>query len=306
MKLIKIRNSMLLLLTSIIWGVAFVFQSKGADVMRPFTFNCIRFFIGGSVLLVLIAAITLLNGKKEKISDNKMWLKGGIFCGIAMFVATNLQQLGIEYTTVGKAGFITAFYIVIVPIISIFFKKKTSLFIWISVALALIGLYFLCINESLSISMGDLLIFLCALAFSVHILIVDRFSPLCDGVKMSCVQFYVCSALSCVFMLVFENDEIPNAINALKGFDAWQALIVTGVFSCGVAYTLQIIGQKNLNPTVASLILSLESVMCALSDWLICGNTMSSREMFGACLMFAAIVLSQLPSGVFKKRTIHN
>ena len=182
MNFIKIRNSMLLLLTAIIWGVAFVFQSKGADVMRPFTFNFIRFFIGGSVLLVLIAVIALFKKKESIKSENKTWLVGGIFCGIAMFVATNFQQIGIEHTTVGKAGFITAFYIVIVPILGLFFKKKTSVFVWISVALALVGMYFLCINENLSMSMGDLLIFLCALAFSVHILI----ERLLDEIEYSC------------------------------------------------------------------------------------------------------------------------
>ncbi len=296
MEVKKLRNSLLLLLTATIWGVAFVFQSKGADVMRPFTFNCLRFFIGGMSLLVLIAAQSIIKKKEQKSNKkpSKTLIIGGVLCGILMFVATNFQQFGIEQTTVGKAGFITAFYIVLVPLLGIFIKKKCGIRAWISVAIALVGLYFLCIKDDFSIEIGDFLILMCALAFSVHILVVDHYAPLCDGVRLSCIQFFVSATLSGVCMLFFENDCMVQAFSALGGWDAWQALIVTGIFSCGVAYTLQIIGQKNMDPTIASLILSLESVMSALAGWFFLGQSLLPKEMIGCALMFCAIIMAQV------------
>ena len=213
-----------------------------------------------------------------------------ICCGIALCLATNFQQIGIQYTTVGKAGFITACYIVIVPVIGLFMKKKCSPMIWLSVLLAVVGLYLLCINEQFSIGYGDILVFVCAILFSVHILIVDYFSPKVDGVKMSCIQFLVCGLLSGIAMLFAEQPQLSAVLLA------WKPIAYAGIMSCGVGYTLQIVGQKGMNPTIASLILSLESCISVLAGWLLLGQTLSIREGLGCVAMFAAIILAQLPA----------
>lgn len=295
MKKVKVKNSLLLLLTATIWGVAFVAQSVGMEYVEPFTFNCTRSLIGG---LVLIPFIWFLNRRKEeqreitperKREERKVLATGGILCGLCLFAASNFQQFGIRYTTVGKAGFITACYIVIVPLLGIFLHKKCGRLIWMSVALALAGLYLLCMTESFSIGKGDFLVLICAILFSVHILVIDHFSPLTDGVKLSCIQFFVCGILSGIAMLLTEEPD-PGSI-----FAAWLPILYAGVFSCGVAYTLQIVGQKDMNPTVASLILSLESCISVLAGWLILGQKLSGRELLGCLVMFAAIILAQLP-----------
>ena len=206
-----------------------------------------------------------------------------------LFGASSLQQIGIQYTTAGKAGFITAFYIVIVPVLGIFLRKKIGWKVWFAVAVALAGLYFLCITERFTIGKGDILIFLCALVFSLHILMIDYFSPKVDGVKMSCIQFFVCGIASLPFMFALETPKIGAMIAG------WMPLLYAGVLSCGVAYTLQIIGQKNVNPAIASLILSLESCFSVLAGWLVLGERLSVRESVGCVLMFAAIILAQLP-----------
>ncbi len=290
MKKEQMRNSLLLLLTAAIWGVAFVAQSVGMDYVGPFTFNGVRSLIGGIVLLPLVLGAR----RKEPASgagasDKKTLLLGGVLCGAVLFAASSLQQIGIQYTTVGKAGFITACYIVIVPLLGLFFGKRCGLLTWLAVALALVGLYLLCITETLSVGKGDLLMLGCALLFSVHILVIDFFSPRVDGVAMSCIQFFVCALLSAVPMLAGERPQL-SAILA-----AWAPVLYAGVLSCGVAYTLQIVGQKGMNPTVASLILSLESCISVLAGWLILGQRLSGREIFGCLVMFGAIVLAQLP-----------
>lgn len=291
MKNLQLRNSLLLLLTATIWGVAFVAQSVGMDYVQPFTFNGIRSIIGG---LVLIPCIYFLNQRKNtsKVSPKSSpgtLLAGGFLCGLCLFAASSFQQFGIKYTTVGKAGFITACYIVIVPILGLFLKKKCSPLIWISVLLALIGLYFLCMSGSISLGLGDLLVLISAFLFSIHILVIDHYSPLTDGVQLSCIQFFVCGILSLICMVFFET---PNLSMILM---AWIPILYAGVLSCGVAYTLQVIGQKNMNPTVASLILSMESCISVLAGWIILGQALSSRELLGCVLMFAAIILAQIP-----------
>lgn len=291
-----LKNSLLLLLTATIWGVAFVAQSVSMDYIGGFTFNAIRNIIGAITLVPVI----LIFSKQDPAADQnpadrqkarKTLITGGICCGILLCLSSNFQQFGIKYTTVGKAGFITACYIIIVPIIGIFLKKKCSPFIWIAVLLSLGGLYLLCIipGEGFSIGKGDTLVLICAVVFSFHILTVDHFSPLVDGVKMSCIQFLVCGILSGIPALIFEN---PNITNILQ---AWMPILYAGILSCGVAYTLQIVGQKGMNPTVASLIMSLESCISVIAGWLILGQNLSSREIFGCVLMFGAIVLAQLP-----------
>lgn len=293
---IPVRNSLLLLLTATIWGVAFVAQSVSMDYIGGFTFNAVRNLIGALTLLPVIWGLGKTKAPEEKkriqaSSDRKTLITGGICCGILLCFASNFQQFGIKYTSVGKAGFITACYIVIVPIIGIFLKKKCSPFIWIAVILSLCGLYLLCLTpgEGFAIGKGELLVLICAFLFSLHILTIDHFSPLVDGVKMSCIQFLTGGILGAVFMLLFENPSIAMILSAAG------PILYTGIMSTGVGYTLQIVGQKGLNPTVAALILSLESVFSALSGYVFLHQVLTTRELIGCALMFIAIVLAQLP-----------
>lgn len=290
---IPLKNSLLLLLTATIWGVAFVAQSVGMDYVGGFTFNMARSLIGSAVLLPVIWFMGRNSSKKAEeaqgSSSRKDLLWGGLACGILMCLASNFQQFGIKYTTVGKAGFITACYIVLVPILGLFLKKKCSPFIWLAVAMSVAGLYLLCITDGFSIGKGDILVLICAVLFSFHILVIDYYSPKVDGVKLSCIQFLVCGILSGIPALIFEKPEMCAVLTA------WQPILYAGVMSCGVAYTLQIIGQKNMNPTVASLILSLESCISVLAGWMILGQQLSAREIAGCVIMFAAIILAQLP-----------
>lgn len=295
MKKTSWKSPFLLLLTAVIWGVAFVAQSVGMDYVGGFTFNCVRSLIGGIVLIPCIWFLDRLkekDGKDKKTTspkDNKILMTGGICCGVALFIASNLQQFGIKYTTVGKAGFITAMYIIIVPVLGIFLKKTVGIRIWFSVFLAAAGLYLLCMTEGFSIALGDFLVLLCAFMFSVHILIIDHFSPMVDGVRMSCLQFLISGVLSGVAMVLFEQPTLAGIVQA------WMPILYAGIMSCGVAYTLQIVGQKDMDPTIASLILSLESVVSVLAGWVLLGQKLSSKELFGCVLMFVAIILAQLP-----------
>ncbi len=295
----KTKNTFLLFLTAFIWGVAFVAQSVGMDYVGPWTFNASRFIIGAVFLIPCIAFLDGLKKKEAAASgtsseksapqDKKTLLIGGLCCGIAIAVASTLQQYGISMTTVGKAGFITALYIVIVPILGIFLKKKPRLIIWVSVVLALAGLYFLCMTDSLSFSKGDTMVLLCALVFSIHILIIDYFSPKVDGVRMSCIQFFVASIICGIPALILEHPQFSSLVAA------WAPILYAGILSCGVAYTLQIVAQKNYDPTIASLILSLESVFSVLAGWVILHEALSPREILGCVLVFIAIILVQLP-----------
>ena len=300
MKKMTGKNTLMLFLTAFIWGTAFVAQSVGMDYIGPFTFTCVRSLIGGIFLIPCICFLDKWRAKndgaeRQKKADRKEEKKnvilGGICCGLALCVASNLQQIGIQYTTVGKAGFITACYIIIVPVIGIFLRKKCSPFIWIAVILSLCGLYLLCLTpgEGFAIGKGELLVLVCAFLFSIHILVIDHFSPLVDGVKMSCIQFFVCGILSGIPALLLEKPDLTDILAAKV------PVLYAGIMSCGVAYTLQIIGQKNMNPTVASLILSLESCISVIAGWLILGQNLNSREIWGCILMFGAIILAQLP-----------
>lgn len=290
-----LRQSLLLLLTSMIWGAAFVAQSVGMDYIGPFTFNTARNLIGAAVLLPCIAFLKMRSGVEPEPSHDtpegkKTLLAGGAACGVLLFAASNLQQIGMQDTTVGKAGFVTAMYIVLVPAFGIFLKKRVGMKVWGAIVLAVAGLYLLCMTEdSAAFQKGDLLILCCAGVFSLHILTVDHYSPKVDGVKMSCIQFFVCGILSGICMLLFETPDMSRIVQA------WAPILYAGVLSCGVAYTLQIVGQKGINPAVASLILSLESVFSVIAGWLVLGQTLSGREMGGCALMFVAILLAQLP-----------
>ncbi len=295
MKRIQLRNSLILLLTAFIWGVAFVAQSVGMDYVGPYTFNCARFLIGGVVLIPCMLFLNKVNPpdeqeRKRRQAHKKSLVIGGVCCGCALCVASCLQQIGILMTdSIGKAGFITAFYIIFVPVLGLFFRRKCGIFVWLGVILALLGLYCLCITEELTAGWGDVLLFLCALAFSAHIMVIDHFSPLVDGVQMSCIQFFVSGMLCAVPMFIFEQPQLTQLVMA------WQPVLYAGVLSCGVAYTLQIIGQKGMNPTVASLILSLESVISVLAGMVILHQMLTARELLGCIFMFTAILLAQLP-----------
>ncbi|MDY5244214.1 MAG: DMT family transporter [Anaerobutyricum soehngenii] len=307
----KLRNTFFLFLTAMIWGAAFVAQSVSMDYIGPFTFICLRSVIGG---LFLIPVIIVLDGIRKKSQNesadvvnsenilhieteekqrlswkNKQLIEGGIVCGIFLFFANCFQQTGIQYTTVGKAGFITTFYIIIVPLIGLFFKKYCGILTWIGVVIALAGLYFLCITQKLTIQRGDALILCCSVLYAGQILAIDHYNPFVDGVKMSCIQFLTGGILGAVFMLLFENPSIAMILSAAG------PILYTGIMSTGVGYTLQIVGQKGLNPTVAALILSLESVFSALSGYVFLHQVLTTRELIGCVLMFIAIVLAQLP-----------
>lgn len=289
----QLRGSLLLLLATIIWGSAFIAQSVGMELIGPFTFQAVRCLLA---VLFLFPLSFLLDAEKadvktsfQKWLDPRLW-KAGVICGLALFVAASLQQVGLIYTDAGKAGFITAMYIVLVPILGIFRKQKPSAAIVISVILAVAGLYLLSCLNAQGINKGDLLVMGCALAFAVQITCIDMMGLQLDGLRLNCVQALVVCVLSTPFMLLTETVDIANIAAC------WLPLGFAGVLSMGVAYTLQIQGQKDLEPTTASLIMSLESVFAVLGAWLILKETMAAHELLGCALVFAAVLLSQLPA----------
>lgn len=289
----KLKNAGMLLLTAAIWGTAFVAQSVGMEYVEPFTFNAVRSILGGMVLIPVIFFLDRQEARSERgktsEKEQKTLILGGICCGIMLFLASNFQQFGVKYTTVGKAGFITACYIVLVPIFGLFLKKSCKPAVWGAVVLAVAGLYLLCMEDGqFSLSAGDGLVFICAVLFSFHILVIDYFASKVNGVKMSCIQFFVCGFLSAAAMAVWEHPVLSSI------FAAWTPILYAGVMSCGVGYTLQIVGQKGMNPTISSLILSLESSISVLAGWLILGQTMTGRQLLGCGIMLGAIVLAQI------------
>lgn len=287
----NLKYVLLLLLASFIWGTAFLAQSKGMDHVGPYTFVATRNILG---VLVLIPVLLVMNKKGEMKSqlpkevERKKLLIGGILCGLFLFLGSCLQQFGMCYTTVGKAGFITALYIIFVPVVSIFLKKPAGIQVWLGVALATVGLYLLCMVDSLSLSVGDTFVFLCALGFTGHILMVDHFSMV-HAVKLSMVQFGVCAILGTIFMFIFEH---PTWNSILAG---GTSILYAGIMSSGVAYTLQVVAQKKLPATLASLLMSFESVFALLTGMVVLGQIPTAREGVGSVFMFVAIILAQLP-----------
>lgn len=286
----KLKGNIILLITAIIWGTAFVAQSEGMNYVEPFTYNAVRTLIGGIVLIPIIAISQRVGASSENgAKSQKTTIIGGIVCGIFLFIAGSFQQCGIAMTTAGKAGFITALYVTIVPLIEVILYRNSSLKVWLCVFLALAGFYMLCIKEGFTIGKGDLLVLCGAFFYAGHIMVIDRFNEKnADGMKMSCIQFFTAGLLMTVCMFIFENPEI-NAI-----MDAKYTILYAGIMSCGAAYTLQIIGQRYTDPTSATLIMSLESVFAALSGWIILSESLSIKELFGCTLVFAAVILSQL------------
>lgn len=289
----RMRGNLLLLLAALIWGVAFVAQSEGMKYVGPFTFIGIRNFLGCLALLLFLGVRSVSAKKKKQETERnhtkKDLILGGVSCGLVLFTASALQQIGIQYTPEsGKAGFITALYIVLVPLCGVFRKKKIGWHIWLAVLVALVGMYLLCLTNGFSVAKGDVYLILCAVAFTGHILVIDYFSPKTDGVAMSCIQFFVCGVLGTVAMVLTEQPDLGQIVKA------WLPIVYAGVLSSGVAYTLQIVAQKDTEPTVASLLMSLESVFALLGGFVLLGQKLSARELFGCGCMFAAILLAQV------------
>ena len=292
------KSIFLLTLTALIWGFAFVAQSVGTQFVGPFSFNASRFLIGGLVLIPFVLLSRRASSKdapRKQGGSRRDLLTGGVLCGLALCAASGFQQVGIASTTVGKAGFITALYIVLVPILGVFLGSRPGKNVWLGVALAVAGLYFLCITEGFSIGSGDLMVILCAFFFSIQILLVDHYSSRVDCVCLACLQFLVCGAVSAAAMVLFGERPALAHLTA-----AWAPILYAGVLSSGVGYTLQAVGQKHTDPTVASLVMSLESVFSVLAGALLLQEALSFREALGCVLMFAAILLAQLPAGAFK------
>lgn len=284
----KLKGSFALFAGTLIWGAAFVAQSVGMDHIGPFTFQAVRCGLAVPFLLAVILIIDKGNPKKHsQWKDPKLW-RAGTLCGSALFVAAGLQQVGLIYTSAGKAGFITAMYIVLVPIFGLFLKKRPPVSAWLSVALAVMGLYLLSCAGVSGVNAGDLCLIACAFAFTVQIILIDRLAGDLDGMKLNCIQSFVCASLSAVVMLFAETPDMNGILQC------WLPLCYAGFLSMGVAYTLQIVGQKNLDPTPASLIMSLESVIAALCGWLFLKESMTLPELTGCGLVFAAVILSQL------------
>ena len=299
----SLRANLLLLLTAAIWGAAFVAQDVAMDSMSPFTFNAARTLVAALVLLPCIRLLDALERRRGGRAENagrtfrqmtpaqrRTLLLGGVCCGVALFFGTSLQQFGIKATSAGKAGFVTALYIVLVPLSGLLFRRPVRRMVWLAVGLCTAGLFLLCVTDTLSIGAGDVELLLCAVAFTVHILLIDHFSPRTDCVRMSCLQFLVTSILCGIVMLATEH---PTLAALEKG---WIPLLYAGVLSGGLGYTSQMIAQRDTNPTVASLLMSLESVFAVLAQWAILGELLSARELLGCGLMLCGIVLAQLPA----------
>lgn len=294
MKMTQFRNSFLLFLAAFIWGVAFVSQSKGMEYMGPLTFNGTRSLLGAVVLIPLVMWRSKMQGNKKII--NRTAVIGGICCGLALTTASLLQQYGILYTTVGKAGFITTLYIIFVPILGIFLRKKVPGIVWGCAVLAAVGMYLLCVSGDFRIGIGDSLVFMCAIIFAIHIMVIDYFAPKADGVVLSMIQFLVCGIVSITGAFLFET---PTWTQITDGI---IPILYAGIMSCGVAYTLQIMGQKGVNPTVAALILSMESVISMLAGYLAfkvgflkTDQTLTIRQIAGCVIVFTAVIIVQLP-----------
>ena len=295
MKHNQVRQVVFPILAAFIWGTAFVAQDLCADSIGTFAFNATRYFIAVLALLVVIAVSDKAKknrptptAEEKKTANKQLWL-GGLCCGVALAIASNFQQAGlVAGTDAGKAGFITALYVVLVPVFGLFFKRKVSLPVWIAVVCSVVALYLLCIKGDFSLAAGDLLILVCAVCFAVHILVIDHFTAYCDGVKLSCLQFLFAGIISAVCMFLFETVDFAAIWSCIL------PLLYVGIFSCGVGYTLQILAQKDSNPTVVTILLSLESVFAVIAGAIVLHQQMTAREYIGCVVMFVAVILAQI------------
>lgn len=294
----KAQRSLALLLAATIWGTAFVAQARGMEHVGPFAFTWARSFIGALFLFLLLPFIDRIrpaaSNDAHTWKQKNLW-QGGFFCGTLLFVAESLQQFGLLFTSVGKAGFITSLTIILVPLVGAFVGRKNSLNVWVAVILAVVGLYLLCLQGNLTVNPGDLLVLGCALVFTGHILVIDRFAPLVDCVRMSCLQFFVGGCWGGLAMVLFEMPDWDGLVGALPYF------LYAGLLSNGIAYTMQIIGQKGMNPTVATLIMALESVISVLSGWIFLDQILTHRELTGCALMALAIIIATIPAVIMRK-----
>lgn len=307
MKKRPVLSSVLLLITALIWGTAFVAQDKAAEYAGSFTINGIRFIIGGIFLIPVIIIMRKIQKRpvfEETPEKRKTLIKASVICGLALGIGANIQQFGIasypdDAAASGRAGFITAMYVILVPIAGFFiFKKRISFNVLIALIFSVVGLYLLCLSDGISgIYMGDLIVLCCALGFTIQILAVDHFIDKTDPLKLSCLSFIVCGATSLVLMFIFEKPDINRLMIS------WQSILYLGIFSSGIAYTLQVVAQKySSNPTVASILMSLESVFAVLAGSILANERLSTRELIGCIIMFAAIVLAQLPANLIRKK----
>ena len=300
----KLVGALLMLFTAIIWGGSFVAQSSGGNAIGPFSFSCLRFTIATVAMLPVIALLDKKNNSAmipKSSADKKLLFRAGITCGVFLTGTSVLQQLGMFMgTSSGKAGFLTACYIAFVPVISLFFKKTPQLNVWLSVVITLCGLYLLCVNEGFSVHLSDLLVLICAFMCASRIMAVDRFVNRVDTARLACVQFATAAVLSGILMFFFDMHASAEGITewgkSLASTGLWVSLLYAGVLAGAVAFTLQIVGQRDLNPTVASLLMSLESAFSVLAGWLILGDRLSAKELLGCAVIFAALVISQLPN----------
>lgn len=288
----KLKGNIILFITAIIWGISFVSQSVGMDYIGPNTFMGIRTLMGGIILLPVIAVIDK-NKKKQgtyQKTDMKKLIKYGSVCGVFLCVAQTLQTYGLQTTTTAKSGFLTALYIIFVAIIGLFVGKKLNIKMVAGILTAVIGMYFLCLyGEKADFNMGDVLTIICAIFFAGQILCIDKFVSGIDGLKLSCTQFLVAGTINTLLMFILETPDISAIMSCAT------ALLYSGIMSCGVAYTLQVVGQRYAEPTTASIIMSLESVFAAIAGWILLNEAMSVTQIFGCLLMFLSIVLVQLP-----------
>ena len=286
-----LHSNLLLLLCALIWGFAFSAQASGMEYIGPWTFTCVRSFIAAITLRILMPVLDSIRSDVKVPSDEKErrhLLKAGVLCGFFLCSASMFQQTGLLYASVGKAGFLTALYVILVPIIGLFFGRKTNKRIFLSAFIALCGFWLLSVNEEFTIGKGDLLLVICSFLFAGHILVIDRYADSTDGVRLSCIQFVVCGVICFIPMMILEHPSLKNLI------DAAVPVLYAGVLSSGAGYTLQILGQKDADPTAAGMILSLESVFSAIGGWLILHQTLSLRELTGCAIVFAAVILCTL------------
>ncbi len=308
MKSNNLKGSVILVTAALIWGLAFVAQSGAASLVPPFFFNALRSFIGAGALYVFYKISAKKADSTFFPADKNLkrkYITAGLVCGLCLAVSINFQQFGIAAYPKGvaseaRAGFITALYVILVPIASVFFRKKVSLCVWLGVLIAIIGIYMLCFSGPIGgIYIGDILVFLCAISFTAHIMAVDKFVSLTGGIKLSIMQFAIAGFVSLLLGVIFELQTL--SINNI--LSAAPQILYLGVMSSGVAYTLQIVGQKYAEPAVASISMSLESVFAALGGWLISGNILSAKEILGCSLVFVAIITAQ--AGDFKKQSVN-
>lgn len=281
----KTGSDFLLLITAIIWGFAFVAQRAGMEFTGPFTFNACRFLLGGLLLIPLAIAQKPSQFSKFQLQYS---VKGGILAGIVLFGASSFQQIGIIYTTAGNAGFITGFYVVMVPVFGLIFSQKTHLNVWIGAVFALVGIYFLSVNDDFTASKGDVYVFISAFLWAFHVLIIGKYAPVGNAIVIAVIQFIICGIFSFVFALYAETFVWSGIINA------GIPILYGGMMSVAIAFTIQVVAQKNAHPSLAAIILSSEALFAVLGGWLILGETMTLRAIFGCSLMLAGMILAQI------------